>query len=67
MARKINADAALQDSASKKVSNQELRRNIVVGAILRKLHKEQETMPYLIQMAEPYLKKSDRKLFGLPF
>lgn len=67
MARKNSDISTLQNLPSKETSNQELRRNIVVGAILRKLHKEQGTMPYLIQMLEPYLKKADRKLFGLPF
>lgn len=48
-------------------TKQELRRNIIVGSILRSLHKKQGTMPYLVQMVEPYLKKADRQLFGLPF
>lgn len=47
--------------------NKEKRRNIIVGAILRSIHKQQGTMPYLLQVIEPYLKKGDRKLFGLPF
>lgn len=46
-------------------ANRELRRNIVIGAVLRSLHRKQGTMPYLIQAVEPYLKKSDRQLFGL--
>ena len=46
---------------------QELRRNIIIGSVLRSLHRKQGTMPYLIQVIEPYLKKSDRQLFGLPF
>ncbi len=48
-------------------ARQELRRNIVIGAVLRSLHRKQGTMSYLIQIIEPYLKKSDRQLFGLPF
>lgn len=46
---------------------QELRKNIVVGAVLRKLHKEQGTMANLLSAIEPYLKKADRQLFGLTF
>ena len=48
-------------------AKRELRRNIIVGSVLRSLHKKQGTMHYLVQMVEPYLKKADRQLFGLPF
>lgn len=48
-------------------TRQELRRSIIIGSVLRSLHRKQGTMPYLIQTIEPYLKKADRQLFGLPF
>ena len=48
-------------------TRQDLRRSIIIGSVLRSLHRKQGTMPYLIQVIEPYLKKSDRQLFGLPF
>ena len=39
----------------------------IVGGILMKIHEEQGTMPYLLEMIEPRLTKANRKLFGLPF
>lgn len=54
-------------NVEKEDSKRELRKNIVIGAILRRLHKDQGTTPYLLQVVEPYLKKADRQLFGLPF
>ena len=51
----------------KEESKKELKRNIIIGSVLRKIHRDQGTMPYLIQVIEPYLKKADRKLFSLPF
>ena len=45
----------------------ELQRNIVAGHIIRKLHKQEGSYGYLLQLLEPYLDKKDRQLFGLPF
>jgi hypothetical protein len=56
-----------ENQAEKIEARQELRRNIIIGSILRTLHRKQGTMSYLIQAIEPYLKKSDRQLFGLYF
>lgn len=56
-----------ENEAEKIAARQELRRNIIMGSILRTLHRKQGTMSYLIQAIEPYLKKSDRQLFGLHF
>ena len=67
MIRKNSENSSLNDVVNKEELNKELKRNIVVGAILRNIHRQQGTMPYLIQVVEPYLKKADRKLFGLPF
>lgn len=47
--------------------NEELSRKIIIGSILQKIHKEQGTMPYLLEVIEPYLTKENRKLFGLFF
>lgn len=54
-------------SWKKEAERRELRRNIIIGAILRYIHKQQGTEAYLLQIVEPYLRKSDRQLFGLPF
>ena len=48
-------------------TRQELKRSIIISFVLRSLHRKQGTMSYLIQTIEPYLKKADRQLFGLPF
>ncbi len=53
-------------TVDKEEAKRELRRNIITGAILRKLHREQGTMSYLIQIMEPYLTRDHRKLFGFP-
>ena len=45
----------------KEEAKKELRKNIVIGHILRFLHKKQGTMPYLLQTIDPYLKKSDQQ------
>ncbi len=55
------------DQRNKAETNRDLTRKIVIGSLLLSLHKQQGTVPYLIQMVEPYLKKADRQLFGLPF
>jgi hypothetical protein len=60
---KCEDNALLQQR--KQEARLELRRNIITGAVLRSLHKKQGTMAYLLEVIEPYLKKSDRKLFGL--
>jgi len=44
-----------------------IRRNIIIGHILQKIHKEQGTMDYLLEVIEPYFTKKNRKLFGLLF
>lgn len=51
----------------KEEAQKEFRRNIIIGSVLRSLHRQQGTMPYLLQIVEPYLRKADRQLFGLPF
>ncbi len=38
------------------LNNRELRRNIIVGSILRSMHREQGTGGYLLQVIEPYLR-----------
>ena len=53
-------------TVDKEEAKRELRRNIITGAILRKLHREQGTMSYLIQTIEPYLTRNHRQLFGFP-
>lgn len=64
---KQNLPEDSRDLIEKEEANREFRRNIIIGSVLRSLHKKQGTMPYLIQVVEPYLKKADRQLFGLPF
>ncbi len=56
-----------RSSFDREEANAELRRNIVIGSVLRSIHRQHGTMAYLIQVVEPYLRKADRKLFGLPF
>ncbi len=51
----------------KKEKNLELQRNIIAGHIIRKLHKQEGSYAYLIQLLDPYLDKKQRQLFGLPF
>ncbi len=64
----MKAQNDLDENETEKIeARQELRRNIIIGSILRTLHRKQGTMSYLIQAIEPYLKKSDRQLFGLHF
>lgn len=67
MAKKASEVFSENNRSVSEDAKRELRRNIIVGSILRSLHKQQGTMPYLVQMVEPYLKKSDRQLFGLLF
>jgi hypothetical protein len=55
-----------KDDLQREELKRELRRKIVAGSVLLSLHKRQGTMPYLLQVIEPYLRKSERKLFGLP-
>ena len=65
--KQVHGEGLEKQSFEKEQANQELRRNIIIGSTLRSIHRQQGTMPYLIQVIEPYLKKADRKLFGLPF
>lgn len=51
----------------KEAKNREKARIYKIGHILRKIHREQGTMPYLIQVIEPHLTKKERSLFGLPY
>jgi hypothetical protein len=51
--------------AKKRNAKIEFRKNIVLGAILRKIHKEQGTMLYLLQIIEPHLSQAQRQLFGI--
>ncbi len=68
MAKKsVGRDLEERSLFEKEAMQKELRRNIIIGSILRSVHRKEGTMPYLIQMIEPYLRKSDRQLFGLPF
>lgn len=65
MAKKV---AEFEDvDQRKKERNLEFQRNIITGYIIRKLHKEEGSYGYLIQLLEPYLEKNERRLFGLPF
>lgn len=64
----MKAQNHVDENESQKIEiRQEIRRNIIIGSILRTVHRKQGTMSYLIQAIEPYLKKSDRQLFGLHF
>ncbi len=51
----------------KEEKNRDKARIYKIGHIIRKIHREQGTMPYLIQVIEPHLTKQERSLFGLPF
>lgn len=57
----------IEKKEREKQISRERRKNIVIGATLRAIHKKQGTEIYLLQVIEPYLSKENRKLFGLPF
>ena len=63
----LQEDSIERTSLEKEEAQKEFRRNIIIGSVLRSLHRQQGTMPYLIHVVEPYLRKADRRLFGLPF
>ena len=68
MAKKSAGKEVIEKSTfEKNEAKKELRRSIIIGSVLRSVHRKQGTMPYLVQVIEPYLKKADRQLFGLPF
>ena len=68
MVRKsLQKDSPERSALEKEEAQKEFRRNIIIGSVLRSLHRQQGTMPYLIHVVEPYLRKADRRLFGLPF
>ena len=68
MPKKLLEENCLEkDQFEKKETQKELRRKIIIGSVLCTMHRKQGTMPYLINLVEPYLRKEDRKLFGLLF
>ena len=66
-ATRVEKKVEERSSFEKEAMQKELRRNIIIGSILRSVHRKEGTMSYLVQMIEPYLRKADRQLFGLPF
>jgi len=68
MVKRTAKKEVIEKSAfEKEEAKKELWRSIIIGSVLRSVHRKQGTMPYLVQVIEPYLKKADRQLFGLPF
>ena len=45
--------------------NREYRKRLIIGSTLLSLHQQQGTEWCLIAAIEPYLRKGDRRLFGL--